>query len=104
MRKLFLVGFGLTGGLIMSGIDLASAAPPSSLAAQGKALGEVGGLATSIQYYQYYEMPPPYFYAGPPPWRGYGNRYGNPPPAAYPTGSAQWWRSMDRWGRAGGQF
>ena len=103
MRKLFLVGVGLIGGLIMSGIDLASAAPPSSLAAQGKALGEVDGLATGIQYYQYYEMPPPYFYSMPPPRRGYGSRYGNPPPEAYYPGSAQWWRSMDRWGRAGAQ-
>jgi hypothetical protein len=28
-------------------------------------------------------------------------RYGNPRPEAYPTGSAAWWRAMERYGRTG---
>ena len=28
-------------------------------------------------------------------------RYGNPRPEAYRTGSAGWWRAMERWGRTG---
>jgi hypothetical protein len=38
---------------------------------------------------------------------GYYRRYvydppfGNPPPEAYRTGTAAWWRAMERWGRTG---
>ena len=31
----------------------------------------------------------------------YDPRYGNPRPEEYRTGSAGWWRAMERWGRTG---
>jgi hypothetical protein len=37
-------------------------------------------------YYGKYEYDPP---------------YGNPRPEAYRTGTAAWWRAMERWGRTG---
>jgi hypothetical protein len=42
-------------------------------------------------------------WSGPRVYGYYGGdyRYGNPRPEAYRTGSAAWWRAMERWGRTG---
>ena len=45
-----------------------------------------GGSPRVYGYYRYYEYAP---------------SYGNPRPEAYRTGTAEWWRAMERWGRTG---
>ena len=45
-----------------------------------------GGGPRVYGYYRKYEYDPP---------------FGNPRPEAYRTGTAAWWRAMERWGRTG---